>query len=64
MTPNTITLAEAKRICRELGYTLRYSPEYEEYSVRPLGGGDAYFTPERGDAVDTCLFMATKRQGF
>lgn len=58
------TLAEAKKLLKALGMTLRYNRDLEEYSVNLSGGKDAtrYYTPDLVDAIGTGKTMAAAQQ--
>ena len=52
------TIAQGKQICRNMGYTLVYKSELNEYSVYPRGNINlAYYTDDINDAIGTCRAM-------
>jgi hypothetical protein len=59
------TLAEAKRIVKAMGMTLRYDREYQEYSVNYPGGKEATrcYTNDILDAIGTAKAMAKAKGG-
>lgn len=59
------TLAEAKRIVRALGMTLRYDRDLAEYSVNYPGGKEATrcYTNDVLDAIGTAKAMAAAAKG-
>lgn len=61
----TMTLKQARTLCRALGFSLRSKSEWSEYRLCAYGAPEAqaYYTDDLEDAVGTCKQQANVAAG-
>ena len=58
-----MTFAQLKQACSQLGMTITYRAQWNEYRVNFKDGSEAtaYYTDEKSDAYETARDMAARR---